>query len=96
MAINPIGSEFLIATSAYSRGVAMDADGDFVVTWATQSGIYAQRYNVNGIAIGSEFLVNTSAYSRGVAMDADGDFIVTWGWSSGGVCPMLQRRWNSD
>ena len=45
--------------------VAIDADGDFVVTWQSSdqdgdgNGIYAQRYNASGVAQGSEFLVNT-------------------------------------
>ena len=54
--------------------VAIDADGDFVVTWQSSdqdgdgNGIYAQRYNASGVAQGSEFLVNTfttsPSYSR--------------------------------
>jgi hypothetical protein len=73
--------------------VAMDADGDFVVVWASQyqdgnrSGIYAQRFNAAGIAQGGEFLVNTfttnGQASPEVAMDADGDFVVIWNSSSG-------------
>ena len=45
--------------------VAIDADGDFVVTWQSSdqdgdgNGIYAQRYNASGVAQGSEFRVNT-------------------------------------
>jgi hypothetical protein len=86
------GSEFRVnthttATQRYST-VAMDAAGDFVVTWSSYSqdgsdyGIYAQRYNAAGMAQGSEFRVNTyttsfQQYSM-VAMDADGDFVVTW------------------
>jgi hypothetical protein len=86
------GSEFRVNT--YTTGiqrepsVSMDADGDFVVTWASDGqdgssyGVYAQRYNAQGIAQGSEFRVNnftTSAQSGAeVALDADGDFVVTW------------------
>ena len=68
--------------------VAIDADGDFVVTWQSSdqdgdgNGIYAQRYNASGVAQGSEFLVNTFTTSyqsnSAVAIDADGDFVVTW------------------
>ena len=86
------GSEFRV--NAYTTGfqndpsVAMDADGDFVVTWqsglqdGSSYGIYAQRYNAAGIAQGSEFRVNTyttnGQRNPAVAMDADGDFVVTW------------------
>ena len=70
--------------------VAMDATGEFVVTWAAKneagissgSDIYAQRFNSSGIAEGSQFLVN--AYTTlqqqlpSIAMDAAGDFVITW------------------
>ncbi|MBI1345433.1 hypothetical protein GC163_04010 [bacterium] len=88
------GGEFLVnsytTSNQFFSSVAMDADGDFVVTWMSYSqeginsryGIYAQRYNAAGVAQGSEFLVNTlttsyEVYPR-VAMDADGDFVITW------------------
>jgi hypothetical protein len=86
------GSEFKVNTHTTDRqtnpSVAMDADGDFVVTWQGQNqdgsnyGIYAQRYSAEGVAQGSEFQVNTYTINNqlnpAVAMDADGDFVVTW------------------
>ncbi|HUQ71611.1 MAG TPA: cadherin domain-containing protein [Planctomycetaceae bacterium] len=82
------GAEFLVNTTTLQpqldANVAMDADGDFVVTWTSDYGqdIYAQRYNAAGLAQGGEFLVNTyttnfQRYSS-VAMDDDGDFVITW------------------
>jgi hypothetical protein len=67
--------------------VAMDADGDFVITWESDQdgdwyGIYAQRYSSEGPKQGKEFRVNT--YTTGpqmgpsIAIDADGDFVVAW------------------
>ncbi|MDH3969485.1 MAG: FG-GAP-like repeat-containing protein [Rhodospirillales bacterium] len=68
--------------------VAMDADGDFVVAWTSFGqdgsswGIFAQRYDAEGVAQGPEFQVNgftTGDQSElAVAMDADGDFVVAW------------------
>ncbi|MBW4543721.1 MAG: tandem-95 repeat protein [Symplocastrum torsivum CPER-KK1] len=97
MSIVPIGSEFRVNTHTSSeqrtftetpQSVAMDADGDFVVTWSSNGqdgsgwGVYAQRYNAAGQALGNEFRVNTitsnSQQFSTVAMDADGDFVVTW------------------
>lgn len=89
---SPLGAEFGVnATTANSQinsSIAMDADGDFVVTWQSSGqdgdsyGIFAQRYNAAGSAQGGEFQVNTfttnSQRSPSVAMDADGDFVVTW------------------
>ena len=86
------GSEFQVNTYTTNRqffpSVAMDSDGDFVVTWESRDqdgsiyGIYGRRYNAAGIAQGIEFQVNT--YTTGiqgypsVAMDSDGDFVVSW------------------
>lgn len=71
-----------------SCAVAMDADGDFVVVWASQDqdgsgyGIYAQRYNAVGTKVGGEFRVNTNTIGDqvdpSVAMDSFGNFVVTW------------------
>jgi hypothetical protein len=92
---NPLGSEFRVNTTTvgdqmYST-VAMDAAGDFVVTWSSHDpsllfgtgwNVYARRYDANGNALGGEFRVNTTTlgdqmYST-VAMDAVGNFVVTW------------------
>jgi Ca2+-binding RTX toxin-like protein len=86
------GGEFQVnsftTNSQRNSTVAMDADGDFVVTWASYGqdgsryGVYAQRYNAAGIAQGSEFKVSSfttgSQRDSTVAMDADGDFVITW------------------
>jgi large repetitive protein len=88
------GSEFRVnaTTSGEQRSsnVAMDASGDFVITWTGRDssgyGIYAQRYNAAGVAQGSETQVNTYTLSSqdnsSVAIVktgvAAGDYIVTW------------------
>jgi hypothetical protein len=88
----PLGGEFHVNTfttgEQRNSSVAMDADGDFVVTWRSLAqdgsgeGIYAQKYNTAGVAQGGEFLVNTytanAQVSPAVAIDATGDFVVTW------------------
>jgi len=88
-----LGSEFRVSSSTtnqqFSPSIGMDADGDFVITWASAqyestSGIYAQRYNAAGTPLGSEFLVNSYTTHNhyqvkpSIGMDADGDFVVTW------------------
>lgn len=87
------GTEFRVNTYTTSNqrysSVAMDSDGDFVVTWVSSGqdgssyGIYAQRYNNNGVALGSEFRVNSFTTNNqrnpSVAMDSNGNFVVTWG-----------------
>ena len=68
--------------------VAMDDDGDFVVAWASFGqdgsgyGVFARRFDANGIAASPEFRVNTYTNADqnqpSVTMDADGDFVVAW------------------
>ncbi len=88
----PQGGEFQVNTTTAGdqlfSTVAMDADGDFVVTWTSLGqdgsgyGVYGRRYNAAGLPQGGEFQVNTTTASdqlfSTVAMDADGDFVVTW------------------
>ncbi len=88
----PLGDEFRVNTFTTNNqgdpAVAMDADGDFVVTWTSYGqdgsgyGIYAQRYNSTGTAQGGEFRANTFTTGEqgrsAVAMDASGRFVVAW------------------
>jgi len=92
------GTEFQVNTYTTVKqefpAIAMDSDGDFIITWTSgyysyesgqdgdDGGIFAQRYHADGSLDGSEFRINT--YTTGgqlevsVAMDSDGDFIMTW------------------
>ncbi|HEV2111406.1 MAG TPA: hypothetical protein VGT99_08635 [Gammaproteobacteria bacterium] len=90
-------NEFLVNTfttgGQQNSSVAMDAAGDFVVSWASygqtavgSGDIYARQYNAAGTALQiSEFQVNTASTHSGfvyelpkVAMDAAGDFVVAF------------------
>lgn len=73
------------ASDQINPDIAMDADGDFVITWQEYLGdwgIFAQRYDAMGIPVGSEFLVNSHTTgdqeTPAIAMDDDGDFAITW------------------
>ncbi|MEH2075124.1 MAG: cadherin-like domain-containing protein [Nostoc sp.] len=84
------GNEFRVNTTTtgdqINPTVAINATGDFVVSWQSQdvsgNGIYAQRYNSSGVAQGNEFRVNTytddNQINPTVAMDAAGDFVISW------------------
>ncbi|MCZ2342316.1 MAG: cadherin-like domain-containing protein [Bacteroidales bacterium] len=68
--------------------VAVSATGNFVVTWETPNqdgsgyGIYARRFDRNGVPLAGEFLVNESTsgdqLNPTATMDDDGDFVITW------------------
>jgi hypothetical protein len=68
--------------------VAMDAVGNFVVTWdgdpnlASLDDIHARLYDANGTPLGEQFLVNTiltgaQQYPQ-AAMNDDGEFVIVW------------------
>jgi len=104
---NPAGDEFQInsETSGNQRepAVAMDAEGNFVVTWygpgKDKEDIFARRFNSNGQPLGSEFSVNSYTNDKqlypGVAMNNDGGFIIVWessnipGQGSKAICGRL-------
>ena len=108
----PVGSEFRVneMTEAQQKfaAVAMDDDGDFVVTWSSLwqdgslYGIYARRYDAAGTPLGSEFRVNETTSNNqnfsAVAMDADGDFTIAWTSSDqdGDRTGVFARRYDAD
>ncbi|REK09046.1 MAG: hypothetical protein DWQ37_19500 [Planctomycetota bacterium] len=87
-----LGESFQV--NSYTSGnftlasVDMDADGNFVVAWTSteqdgdDNGVYAQRYDADGVPQGGEFRVNTTTANRewnpSVAIGADGDFVIAW------------------
>jgi len=107
----PQGSEFRVSSFTTNGqsfpSLAMDNDGDFVITWASHgqdgsgNGVYAQRYNAAGVPQGTEFRVNTyttndQRYPE-VATDGDGDFLVTWESSGqgGALFGIYAQRYNT-
>ncbi len=88
--------------------VAVDADGDYVVTWETNASddtddVYAQLYTAAGERRGKEFRVNTTTKNNqanpSVAMDAEGNFVVawyTWTESDGPLEGIFSQRFNAD
>ncbi|MBI3466909.1 MAG: hypothetical protein HY000_28175, partial [Planctomycetes bacterium] len=73
-----------------NAAVAMDGDGDFIVTWESQgqdpydasAGIYARRFSAVGAPLGPEFRVHTnqvdSQVNPAVAMNHLGQFVISW------------------
>jgi hypothetical protein len=72
----------------YEPAVATLTGGGFVVVWRSDSqdgssaGVYAQRFDANGVKVGTEFLVNESTsggqYQPAVTGTANGGFVVSW------------------
>ncbi len=88
---NKVGSEITVANSAlgeYDPAVAMDGQGNFVVTWTEeQTGggsefVRAARFQVDGTKLGSTLAVATRSghhqnQSR-VGRDVQGNFVITY------------------
>ncbi|MCA9097156.1 MAG: hypothetical protein KDA36_02175, partial [Planctomycetaceae bacterium] len=108
----PQGAEFQVnsfTTSAqFAPNIAMDADGDFVITWFSDNqdgadwGIFAQRYNAAGVSQGPEFQVNTwttqGQVNPAIGMDADGDFVIVWESfvQDGSLSSIYGQRYNAE
>lgn len=108
----PVGRTFLVNTFTENlqlgSGVAMDANGNFVVTWTSygqdgdRDGVYAQRFSAGGTRLGSEFRVNATSAGRqdspSVAMDDDGNFVVAWNsfGQDGSSWGVYARRFNAS
>ncbi|TFH43823.1 MAG: DUF4347 domain-containing protein, partial [Lysobacterales bacterium] len=85
------GGEFLVndvtVGDQKESAVAMESNGDFVVTWtgrdADKGGVFAERFDANGNSLGGgEFQVSTytndDQKTPTIAMDDDGDFVIAW------------------
>jgi Bacterial Ig-like domain (group 3) len=112
LSVSPVGSEFQVnQTTTNSQGlgfgqhqaVAVDATGDFVVTWTdytpTNEEVFARLYNAGGTPRTDEFRVGSFATdlqeSPSVAMDAAGDFVIAWGGTSQGTLGIYAQRYNA-
>ena len=80
--------------------VAMEPDGDFIVTWSSYAqenngqpgsgyGVYARRYSASGLSLVSEFQVNVTTEGdqmrSSVAVDSSGGFVIVWESNQNGV-----------
>ena len=88
-----IGDEFQVNTTITGNqtapAVAMDAAGNFIVTWhgpgiidPNQEDIFAQWFDPNALAISDEIQVNSDTSDRQryscAALNQNGNFIVVW------------------
>ncbi|MBV1865301.1 MAG: hypothetical protein KUG74_12845 [Rhodobacteraceae bacterium] len=105
-----VGGEFAISDpDTASQGAAIVTvldDGSFVVTWNARDqdgdswGIFARRFDKDGVAEGAEFQVNT--YTLGVQTHPtvsalnDGSFVVTWAsWQDGDKDGIYGQRYDA-
>jgi hypothetical protein len=86
------GGEFLVNTNVasdqMSPAITTLTGGSFVVSWMSYNqdgggwGVYAQRFDANGVAQRSEFRVNTTKTDTQLAPAitalSDGGFVVSW------------------
>lgn len=88
----------------YISRVAMDDDGDFVITWVSDGqdgdgeGIFARRFDNLGNPYEPEFQVSTTTTGAqstpGVAMNRDGDFVISWASSDGSSTGIFTQNFN--
>ncbi|WP_165071864.1 hypothetical protein [Paludisphaera rhizosphaerae] len=83
-----VGSEIVVSFSSLDEGspaVAMDAGGNFVVTWmqtvGSDTNVVAQRFSAAGTPVGGIVQVGAGTFREhnpSIAMDARGDFVVAY------------------
>ncbi len=111
LSVNPLGPELRVNEATLgnqanlestAKTVAVDADGDFVVTWSDYftGGVKARRFNDDGTPTGNEVVVTGSSLARhaSVATDALGNFVVTWtniGGLDGDGAGVFARKFNA-
>ena len=103
----PVGATFTANNTANTErregiGSAMDADGDFVLSWRhvdagaqTRSDrTVARLFRREGAPRGLEFSVGPAGTTGAPAagMDADGDFVITWVRHDPGSAPSVEAR----
>ncbi|NJR64809.1 MAG: hypothetical protein HC772_04970, partial [Leptolyngbyaceae cyanobacterium CRU_2_3] len=112
---NPVGLEFQINTTVTldqdTPSIAMDASGNFVVTWTSFQGgaarqeVLARRYDKNGTPLSDEVIVNTffqdAQQNSSIAMNATGEYIITWSSErqdagGAGSWGVYAQRYNAD
>ena len=106
----PIDSEFQVNTVSFDdqryAAIAIAPDRSFIITWTSDrqdgnsGGVFAQRYNADGIPNGSEFQVNTTSigpqeYST-IAIAPSGNFIIAWESSGLDDDDIFAQRYNAD
>jgi hypothetical protein len=102
-----MGPEFPVNsyTTGYQvgPGVASDAAGNFVVVWfgdgPSGNGIFARRFDSEGLPIGAEFQINTTSGGccPSIAGNTSGDFVVTWrSYADGSIDGVSARRYDSS
>ena len=94
-----LGSEFQVNTYTpqYQSfpDVAMDAAGDFIVTWGSfkDTGIVARRYHSDGFPEGTEFGISHGNEARSaVASAPNGDFTAVWLGGDGSLTGIFGGR----
>ncbi|HEX2973839.1 MAG TPA: SdrD B-like domain-containing protein [Tepidisphaeraceae bacterium] len=103
----PLGGESRVNTTLAGRqespAIAMNASGNFVVTWSgpdrTGTGVYAQCYDPSGAAQGDELHINgapnTLVPNSVVAVDVAGAFVVVWDSSETNNAGIFAQRYSA-
>ncbi len=105
----PSGGDFRVNTYTgglqLSPAVAMDDSGAFVVAWESHDaygsydGIFAPRFDSDGMPSGDEFQVNTYTtgyqFNPAIASHPGGDFMVVWRGPKAGKLEISGQRYSS-
>ncbi|MDD5528736.1 MAG: hypothetical protein PHX21_01745 [bacterium] len=105
----PQGTNFKVnddigTSEHFGPAASTDSSGNFIITWLdgrSNSGIYAQRYNSNGIPQGTNFKVSDNVskcdqWIPSASMNDSGVFVVAWHDWRNGNADIYAQRYASD
>ena len=83
--------------------VAMDNNGDFVVSWLEAGdnnfSVYAQRFDANGYAKEEAFIITNKSLGffsePTIAMDGEGSFVISWRESNSNIYSTFVQRFDA-
>ncbi len=108
---NKVGDETLVNNITENEqerpSLAMNANGDFVIVWASHSGDFESIFDIKGklysnnLPVGDEFQINTTTSNSqtkpAVSMHNDGSFVVVWeSWYQVDSKDIYLQRFDAD
>jgi hypothetical protein len=102
----PIGGPITVGSSGAPQDVevAVNAGGDFAITWSSGNNVFVRRFDAAGSAVAPAAQVNqlatTTQDGAAVTINDDGNYIVAWRRESGSgstaASAVFARRFNAD
>lgn len=76
------GNAISINSFSFNHSIVIDSQGGFIIVWTSNTDIYYQKYNLNGVAVNPQTRVNYfdagEQNNPSISIDSSGNFIILW------------------